>query len=156
MAMTRARALMLALADGLAAAHAGGVVHRDLKPENIVLTRDGPRILDFGLAKLVREPALDATAPGTVRGTAGYLAPEQARGGPVDARADLFALGAIGYELVAGCRAFDGATTADRLSATLRDTPALEGCGELRSIIARCLEKTRASAFRPRPISRGR
>ena len=144
--LPNARALFEALVDALVAAHAGGVVHRDLKPENLVLTRDGLRILDFGLAKV--DGALrDETEPGTVQGTAGYMAPEQARGEHADARADLFAAGAIAYELVTGRRAFPGATAADRLSATLRDTPDVSALGTLAPIVARCLAKEPRDRF---------
>ncbi len=145
--LARTRELAIALVDGLVAAHARGVVHRDLKPENLILTRDGLRILDFGLAKHVDATRLDETEPGTVQGTAGYMAPEQARGGTVDARADVFAVGAIAYELATGTRAFPGATAADRLSATLRDTPPLDALGGLAPIIARCLAKEPRDRF---------
>ena len=105
------------IAEGLAKAHSAGIVHRDLKPENIMITRDGfVKILDFGLAKLVT-PELGAdseaatmakgdTSPGVVMGTAGYMSPEQAKGQPVDFRADQFAFGAILYEMATGKRAF--------------------------------------------------
>ena len=142
----RARALITTLVDGVAAAHARGVVHRDLKPENLVLTKDGLRILDFGLARSSDELALDATAPAAA-GTAGYMAPEQVRGAAVDARADLFAIGAIAYELATGRRAFPGATMADRLTATLRDAPATDALGELAPIVARCLAKAPEDRF---------
>jgi eukaryotic-like serine/threonine-protein kinase len=110
----------LQIARGLAAAHDKGIVHRDLKPENVFLTRDNRvKILDFGLAKLAQDqPAYSSgsalatmpspTQPGVVLGTVGYMAPEQVRGLSVDHRADLFALGAILYELLSGRRAFVG------------------------------------------------
>jgi hypothetical protein len=146
--IARTTELVTELADALAAAHARGVIHRDLKPENLVVGRDGLRILDFGLAKLVAtEGEVDETQPGLVQGTAGYMAPEQARGEPADARADIFAWGAIAYELATGKRAFDGATHADRLSATLRDAPPLDDVGPLAPIIARCLAKDRRDRF---------
>ena len=108
----------LQIARGLAAAHEKGIIHRDLKPENVFVTRDNRvKILDFGLAKLTQDqPALatasalatvpSPTQPGVVLGTVGYMAPEQVRGLPVDHRADLFAFGAILYELLSGVRAF--------------------------------------------------
>src|SRR6185503_5613275 len=146
------RALRLAvdLARGLAAAHAAGVVHRDLKPENLIIARDGNlKILDFGLARLAAEPGgLDDTEPGAVRGTSGYMAPEQARGEAVDARADLFAAGAVLYELYTGQRAFAGGSHAERLSAVLRDTPARLGeLGPIGQVIARCLAKDPGDRF---------
>jgi hypothetical protein len=139
--------LALQLARGLAAAHAKNVVHRDLKPGNLIVTGDGVlKILDFGLAKLTGDRDAEATEPGTLVGTSGYLSPEQARGEPADARSDLFALGAILHELLTGRRAFDGATFAERLSATLRDTPdpIADPAGP---IVTRCLEKDPRKRF---------
>ncbi|MCB9573379.1 MAG: serine/threonine protein kinase [Kofleriaceae bacterium] len=144
---TRARTLGVELARGLAAAHDRGVIHRDLKPENLIVTADGHlKILDFGLAKVAgdRGDAVDHTEPGAVLGTAGYLSPEQARGEPADARSDLFAVGAILYELATGDRAFGGATFAERLSAVLRDRPVHlddDALGDLAPLVARCLDK---------------
>src|SRR5205807_1518484 len=96
----------------LAAAHAAGIIHRDIKPENIMIRRDGiVKVLDFGLAKLAARESTTVdteavtrfkTDPGTVLGTALYMSPEQARGMPVDARTDIFSLGVVLYEMVAG------------------------------------------------------
>ena len=147
MPIDRVRELAIELAEGLAAAHARGVIHRDLKPENLVVARGKLRILDFGLAKLVDAGTLEATEPGTIQGTVGYMAPEQARGEPADARADLFSAGAIIYELATGKRAFPGATHADRLTSILRDTPPLDALGALGSIVGRCLAKEPRERF---------
>jgi Flp pilus assembly protein TadD/TolB-like protein len=151
-------------AHGLAAAHAKGIVHRDLKPENLFVTRDGRlKVLDFGLAKLtgpdVPAPSGEAPDPGTrtvsgmILGTAGYMAPEQARGGEADPRSDLFALGAILYELVTGERAFRGASFVETLHSILTDEPAPLTAGGrevppgLESIARRCLAKEPAARF---------
>jgi serine/threonine protein kinase/Tfp pilus assembly protein PilF len=148
----------LQLVSGLAAAHERGIVHRDLKPENIFLTTHGlAKILDFGLAKLRRpeefgspEAAMTqgtVTVPGIVMGTMGYMSPEQVRGQRVDHRSDLFALGALFYEMLSGKRAFQGNTPADTLTAILmHDPPSLIGTSPnitapLERIIRRCLEK---------------
>ncbi len=122
-----ARDIACALTSGLVAAHARGLVHRDLKPENIFITKSGTaKILDFGIAKLVQDPALPrglATLTGVVLGTAGYLAPEQVKGDPVDARTDLFALGSILFEMMTGQRAFAREHTIDTLHAIVHDDP---------------------------------
>ena len=154
-----------AVAEGLAAAHAAGIVHRDLKPENVFLTSDGRvKILDFGLAR-VESPAGESaqvtsapttpasTEPGLVMGTAGYISPEQVRGQPADARSDIFAFGAVLYEMLTGERAFARATTGESLAAVLRDQPpepsrsAPDVSPALDRLVARCLEKNPGERF---------
>src|SRR5690348_16345186 len=150
------------VAHGLAAAHEKGIVHRDLKPENLFVTRDGRvKILDFGLAKLTMRTDLDRTVsgaregtePGMVMGTVGYMSPEQVRGEKADHRSDIFALGAILYEMLAGQRAFRKATSAETMSAILNEDPAaisqiLPGTPpSLQKIVHRCLEKNPEQRF---------
>lgn len=119
------------IARGLAAAHDKGIIHRDLKPENVFLLADGQvKILDFGIAKAVpigsggTETVASLSGPGVVMGTAGYMAPEQVRGQATDARTDLFAFGAVLYEMLSGRRAFQRDTAADTMSAILQEDPA--------------------------------
>ena len=122
------------IADALEAAHDHGIIHRDLKPANIKVRDDGTvKVLDFGLAKALdpggtsgsdaaNSPTLTARATqmGVILGTAAYMAPEQARGKPVDRRADIWAFGAVLYEMLAGKRAFEGEEISDTLAAVLR------------------------------------
>src|ERR1035441_2617898 len=148
---------------GLAAAHEKGIVHRDLKPENLFLTNDGhAKILDFGLAKFTTSeadisdnaPTIQvATEAGTVLGTAGYMSPEQVRGKAADPRSDIFAFGAILYEMLSGKRAFHGDSAADTMSAILKeDPPELAETNRnvspaLERIVRHCLEKNPAERF---------
>jgi eukaryotic-like serine/threonine-protein kinase len=143
------------ISDGLAKAHAAGIVHRDLKPENVMVSKDGVvKILDFGLAKLLKpqteEEVSDvptATRAGTVLGTVGYMSPEQASGRPVDFRSDQFSLGAILYEMATGQRAFRRGTSAETLTAIIREeAEPLERRNAalpapFRWIVERCLQK---------------
>jgi eukaryotic-like serine/threonine-protein kinase len=151
------------IALALAAAHRQGVVHRDLKPANVMLTRGGVKLLDFGLARLLREAealsesALDVmvteaqeaplTGEGTILGTFFYMAPEQLEGREADARSDLFALGAVLYEMATGRRAFEGTTRASVIAAVLEREPE-PICGSdalappaLDHVVSRCLAK---------------
>ena len=139
---------MLELIRALAVTHQKGIIHRDLKPENLLVTADGVlKILDFGIAKvnpLFSGEQGDDTADtqaGTVLGTIGYLAPEQAMGDPVDERADLFAVGVILYELVTGNRAFQKATPIATLCAIAKQKPPPTGRPRLDAVLNRCLEK---------------
>ena len=151
-------------ANGLASAHEKGIVHRDLKPENLFITNDGRvKILDFGLAKLTRPdegaPAGEqatvtaGTGAGMVLGTVGYMSPEQVRAQPVDARTDIFSLGAILYEMVTGKRAFQGETPADTMSAILREEPppltatVLSVPPALERVVRHCLDKNPYERF---------
>ena len=152
------------IAQGLAAAHERGIVHRDLKPENIFVTRDDVvKILDFGLALVHEEDArhddqektlVAMTSPGTVVGTVGYLSPEQARGETVDYRSDIFAFGAVLFEMLTGQPAFLRRTAAETIVAVLRDEPPpLSDFGkavpaEVDDILRHCLEKNREERFR--------
>ena len=124
--------LVLQLTDAIAVAHQAGIVHRDIKPENVMLRPDGiVKVLDFGLAKLTehaeRPPAPNfttvTTQPGLVMGTVAYMSPEQARGKEVDARSDLFSIGAVLYELLTGRKPFQGETQSDVLAALLEREP---------------------------------
>ncbi len=155
----------LQIAKGLAAAHEKGIVHRDIKPDNIFITDDGRvKILGFGLAKLTSTtdgnqsqsevPTRKVnTDPGTVMGTVGYMSPEQLKGQQADHRSDIFSFGAILYEMLSGKRAFRGYSTAETISAILReDPPDLSGTNKtispaLERVVRHCLEKNPGERF---------
>lgn len=141
------------VADGLAAAHERGIVHRDLKPENVMVSTAGfVKILDFGLAKLVRpwgadDPTVPHTSPGAIFGTAAYMSPEQASGKPTDFRSDQFSFALILYELMTHRRPFERATAPETMAAIIREeaeppsslNPAIPP--QLEHIVERCLAK---------------
>ncbi len=161
MPLRRAVDTAVQIARGLAAAHAKGLVHRDLKPENVFLVADGQvKILDFGLATSAETASGEAAAtqtrmtdPGTVLGTVGYMAPEQVRGQMADARTDLFALGAVLYEMLTGARAFQRDTAAETMTAILREDPSDLPAAQtaqapaLDRIVRHCLEKNPTERF---------
>jgi eukaryotic-like serine/threonine-protein kinase len=152
------------IADALDAAHRAGVIHRDLKPSNIMLASSGAKLLDFGLAKL-RTPVLGsdlASAPtvtgpltheGTLLGTLQYMAPEQLHGQEADAASDLFALGALLYEMATGRKAFAAASDASLISSILRDEPPPISIGQphapraMDRVVRACLMKNRAERW---------
>jgi serine/threonine protein kinase len=163
------------IASALACAHKASIVHRDIKPENVVIAGDGgyAKVLDFGLAKLreIREDAatIVKTSPGLAMGTLGYMAPEQLVGGEITPAADVFSLGIVIYEMVAGRRPFEGSTSTEVISAILSKTPrplhdALpEIPPKLEAVIDKALQKDAGARYRTaselhdqlREISRG-
>jgi Tol biopolymer transport system component len=160
MPVRKATDIAMQIARGLAAAHDKGIIHRDLKPENVFVREDGQvKILDFGLARPMAttngatETVAAVTDPGTVMGTAGYMAPEQVRGQAVDARTDIFALGTVLYELLSGQRAFKGDTAADTMIAIVKEDPSELAVlrpdvpPALQRIVRHCLEKQPVERF---------
>ena len=147
------------VAGALAAAHTNGILHRDIKPENIVIRSDGlVKLLDFGIAKLTEQnpmgaPATNLTAAGMVLGTLKYMSPEQARGVRVDARSDIFSLGAVLYEMVTGKEPFQGETSSDVIAEILKsDPPPLDPAiaaafPELETILGKAMRKDREARY---------
>ena len=150
------------IAEGMEAAHEAGVIHRDLKPANVMLTPEGRvKVLDFGLAKpaeagSIGSSAIDSvlsTEAGRLLGTPTYMAPEQARGRPIDKRVDLWAFGCVLYECLTGRRAFDGDSLGDVLAAVLQEEPdwtrlPADTPGHVRGLLERCLDKDPRSRLR--------
>ncbi|HEY6341740.1 MAG TPA: protein kinase [Bryobacteraceae bacterium] len=157
--LDRALSYAVQIVDALAAAHAKGVIHRDLKPGNIIVTRNGAKVLDFGLAKIgVRKPSAESAADvetvtepitraGAVLGTLYYMAPEQVEGKESDERSDIFSFGVVFYEMIAGQRPFTGDTQAAVLAALMKDQPPPMNQRQpgtprqLERIVRKCLEK---------------
>ena len=157
----RALALAAQMADALDHAHRRGITHRDLKPSNIMLSADGAKLLDFGVGKWSHKTGeltvpgfTTATEEGAIVGTIRYMAPEQLEGRDADARSDMFSLGAVLYEMLAGHKAFDGPSQASIIAAILEaPTPRLPGVGEalppgLERVVVSAWPRTRTTGGR--------
>src|SRR5690242_9175231 len=141
------------IADALEAAHEKGITHRDLKPGNVKVKADGTvKVLDFGLAKMGGTPvaqsdlsptlSMGQTEAGMILGTASYMSPEQAKGKPVDQRADIYAFGVVVYEMTTGKRLHHGETTTEVLASVIKEDPPLDKVPvQLRRLLRHCLEK---------------
>ena len=162
LSLTSTLEIVIQVAAALSAAHSSGIVHRDIKPENIMLRADGyAKVLDFGLAKLIptegertADPNMSTafnlnTESGAIVGTVNYMSPEQLRGMKVDGRSDIWSLGVVIYEMIAGCSPFSGLTKSDVIASILRQEPLLltryskDVPAELQRIVAKCLRRTR-------------
>jgi serine/threonine-protein kinase len=157
MSVDQALPIAVDMLAALAAIHARGIVHRDLKPSNVYLTSHGVKLLDFGLARPETEASLDSAASltrtGIVMGTPRYMAPEMVTGAPLDARSDLFVVGAILFEMLAGRPAFGGRTVAEVLNATLTEQPpALAGSPAV-AAVDRVIRRALAKHPAERPVS---
>jgi eukaryotic-like serine/threonine-protein kinase len=151
LSLKEAVSIALQCASSLEAAHRAGIIHRDIKPENIMLRPDGvAKLVDFGLARMLEprgDSMLQATQTGSVMGTPRYMSPEQARGDKLDARSDIFSLGAVLFEMACGCPAFPGASTAEVFAALLAAAPDFREAGPLRDVLSRALQKDAAARY---------